>query len=142
MARGVAVASACLLAFLGTAWAQKAESYSDCLKRFPEAGKYRLGPKLLEGMVQKQSLPQPAGLPADKDADANVAILIDQHGSVACAAGFSGDPALVEAGVKAARQWKFKPYILDGRPIVIGGNLYFHYSKGRVVAGFEPYDKP
>jgi hypothetical protein len=141
MARAIAAACVCLLAFIGSAYGQKPESYATCMKRFPEAGKYRLGAKVLEGMVQQRSLPQATGLPKDKDADANIAILIDQHGSVACAAGFSGEPALVEASVQAARQWKFAPYLLDGRPIVVGANLYFHYSKGRVVAGFVPYEK-
>ena len=141
MARAVPIAILWLLALSAAAWAQKPESYSECMKRLPEAGKYRLGAKLLEGMVKKQTLPEVDGLPKDKDADANIAILIDQHGSVACAAGFSGDPALVEAGVKAARQWKFTPYLLEGRPIVVGANLYFHYSTGSVVAGFAPYEK-
>jgi len=92
-------------------------------------------------MVLKRRLPQASELPKNTGSDANVAIMIDQNGSVACAAGFSGDPALIEAGIKAARQWKFKAYVLDGRPIVIGANLYFHVSKGSVVAGFAPYEK-
>ena len=141
MARAVVIAFACLLSFIGPACAQKSKSYSECLKRFPEAGMYRLGPQVLEKIVQNQSLPRVSGLPMEKDADANIAILIDQHGAVACAAGFSGEPALVEASVKAARQWKFKPSVLAGRPIVVEGNLYFHYSNGTVVAGFVPYEK-
>jgi hypothetical protein len=142
MSGAVAIASACLLAFLGSPCAQNSESYSECMKRVPEAGMYRVGATVLQRMARSESLPRASELPKDKDAEVDVAILIDQHGLVVCAAAFSGDPAFVEASVKAARQWKFKPSVLDGRPIVVSGNLYFHYSKGKVVAGFAPYQKP
>ncbi len=43
-------------------------------------------------------------------------LLISEEGDVKNVKVVSGDPALVSAAVDAARTWKFKPYIKDGKP--------------------------
>jgi TonB family protein len=40
--------------------------------------------------------------------------LIDEKGNVETATLVSGDPTLVSAAIEAAKQWKYKPYLLNG----------------------------
>ena len=44
---------------------------------------------------------------------------IDPTGHVVEATIISGDPLLTEAAIKAAEQWQFEPYQLDGQPIAV-----------------------
>jgi protein TonB len=32
---------------------------------------------------------------------------------------FSGHPALAQAAIDAVKQWKYKPYLLDGIPVEV-----------------------
>ncbi len=51
------------------------------------------------------------------------AVLLEAHiakdGSIASVKAISGDSQLARAAVDAVRQWKYKPYFLDGQPIDI-----------------------
>ncbi len=40
-----------------------------------------------------------------------------QDGSVGDIEVVTGDPLLTEAAVHAVRQWKYQPYLVDGRPV-------------------------
>jgi len=44
---------------------------------------------------------------------------IDTAGHVVEATVISGDPLLTESAIKAAEQWQFEPYQLDGQPIAV-----------------------
>jgi TonB family protein len=57
-----------------------------------------------------------------------VKILVSETGDVESAEIVSGDPILAKAAVDAAKQWKFKPFIKDGRPIKTTAQLPFNFA--------------
>jgi len=56
-----------------------------------------------------------------------VKVLITESGEVGKAEGTSGDPILVAAAVTAAKEWKFKPFIQDGKACEINAMILFNF---------------
>lgn len=50
-----------------------------------------------------------------------VEIVVDEEGKVMAAQAESGHPLLQAAAVKAAREWRFSPTLLDGKPVKVLG---------------------
>lgn len=46
-------------------------------------------------------------------------ININRQGSVWNAVRVSGEPELADAAINAVKQWKFRPYLLNGKPVEI-----------------------
>lgn len=44
---------------------------------------------------------------------------IDTNGNVSDLKVLKGDPILAEASMEAVKQWKYKPYLLDGEPVLV-----------------------
>ena len=57
-----------------------------------------------------------------------VEVRIDEKGKVSSADRVSGDPELENAALEAARQWKFTPATLHGRPIQVIQRITFQFS--------------
>ncbi len=57
-----------------------------------------------------------------------VQVVIDEQGSVTSARAVSGHPLLQDASVDAARQWVFKPTIINGKPAKVSGSLSFSFA--------------
>jgi TonB family protein len=57
-----------------------------------------------------------------------VQITIDEKGNVIDASMISGHPLLEDVSLKAAREWKFKPTLLNGAPISVQGILTFSFT--------------
>lgn len=77
------------------------------------------------------SKPQPPYPPIAKAARASgmvtVQVTVDEEGNVIQAAPVSGHPLLQAAAVAAARQAKFSPTLLSGRPVKIKGLLTYNF---------------
>jgi TonB family protein len=58
----------------------------------------------------------------------HVQVVIDEKGVVTDAAVISGPKALRGASIEAARQWRFKPLVLEGRPAKAQGVLTFNFT--------------
>lgn len=56
-----------------------------------------------------------------------VQVVVDEQGNVATAKAVSGHPLLQQAAVDAARQWTFKPTIVDGRAAKMSGVISFSF---------------
>ena len=54
-----------------------------------------------------------------------VRVTIDQDGTVASAESLNGNSPLKELAEEAARQWKFEPVLVDGRPVKVESTLTF-----------------
>ena len=76
-------------------------------------------------------LPKPAYPPIAKAAHAsgivNVQVMVDENGNVISANAVSGHPMLQAAAVAAARQAKFTPTKLAGRPVKVTGVLIYNF---------------
>jgi len=53
---------------------------------------------------------------------------ISKDGDVIDAKLISGHPGLGQAAIDAVKQWKFKPYLLDGNPIDIQTDIAVNFS--------------
>src|SRR5262249_9325957 len=58
----------------------------------------------------------------------HVQVVFDEKGVVTDAAVISGPKALRDPSVEAARQWRFKPLVLEGRPAKGQGVLTFNFT--------------
>jgi TonB family protein len=63
-----------------------------------------------------------------------VKVEINEAGEVEHAEVVSGDPLLTDAALNAAKKWKFKPFIRDGKPTKVNTNLPFDFAfTGKIV---------
>lgn len=105
-----------------------------------EAGKPPSGeaPKSREkivsgGVINGKALskPQPAFPPIAKAARAQgtvtVQVLVDEEGYVISAVAISGHPLLQQASVAAARQARFAPMTLEGKPVKVSGVITYNF---------------
>ncbi|MGH9566767.1 MAG: hypothetical protein ACRD4I_12330, partial [Candidatus Angelobacter sp.] len=82
-------------------------------------------------------VPNASDLKSDRDSDVRVKITVDQHGSVVCAKGTEGDTALFQRSEEASRRWTFRPYLLNGNPIIVESSFVFHFHKGKASVRFR-----
>jgi TonB family protein len=96
----------------------------------PAGGEVKLLGDVAWGDVIKKSQPRyPAQAKRVNAAGpVNVQITISETGRVIQAKATSGHPLLREAAVEAARQWLFKPAILDGHPVKTETVLVFVFT--------------
>lgn len=77
-------------------------------------------------------LPKPAYPPAAKAVHAsgtvNVQVVVDESGSVTTADAISGHPLLRAAAVAAAKQARFSPTKLAGRPVKVSGIITYNFE--------------
>ena len=77
------------------------------------------------------SKPQPPYPPAAKAAHAQgvvtVQVTVDETGSVTAAKAVAGHPLLQAAAVAAAKQAKFSPTLLAGKPVRVSGVLTYNF---------------
>ena len=85
------------------------------------------------GLVKKKVLPDASGLEHSK-AKSNVAVrvVIGKDGMVRCAEAEGGNNDLGARSVEAAKQWQFKPYMLNGEPVSIEATIEFAFNKSKV----------
>jgi Gram-negative bacterial TonB protein C-terminal len=112
------------------------ESFKACIQPMIGRMTIRVSAGVIRGLVEQKALPDAADLKSVKNADVRVKVRIDESGNVACAMGDDGDTALFERSETAAKAWKFKPYILNGKPVIVESVFYFHFNKGKVVGKF------
>jgi TonB family protein len=78
------------------------------------------------------SLPKPAYPPSAKQVNASgtvmVQVLVDEKGNVVTAQAVSGHPLLRPAAVAAARQAKFSPTKLSGKPVKVSGMINYQFA--------------
>ena len=57
-----------------------------------------------------------------------VRAVISAQGVVEIAAAMSGPASLREAAVEAMRNWRYRPYLVNGKPVVVQTYINFHFS--------------
>jgi hypothetical protein len=85
------------------------------------------------GLVKKKVLPNVSGLEhAKAKSDVAVRVVIGKDGMVRCAEAEGGNNDLWARSVEAAKQWQFKPYMLNGEPVSIESTIEFAFNKSKV----------
>ena len=59
--------------------------------------------------------------------DVILRVAIDKQGNVISTNVMSGDPLLAEAAVNAVKQWKYKPYLLNGEPVELDTSIKIQF---------------
>ena len=54
-------------------------------------------------------------------------IVIDRGGNVTKATVAQGDPILARAAADAVKQWKYRPYTLDGKEVAVTAAVYVYF---------------
>ena len=91
------------------------------------------GPTISGGVLNGKatSKPQPSYPPLAKAARAQgmvtVQVTVDETGSVTSASAVSGHPLLHAAAIAAAKQAKFSPTLLSGKPVKVSGLLTYNF---------------
>lgn len=60
--------------------------------------------------------------------DVLLAYFIDTKGNVEDIVTVQGDPILAKAAIEALRQWKYKPYTLNGKPLEVETVTTIHFK--------------
>jgi protein TonB len=55
-------------------------------------------------------------------------VIIDKEGNVDNTQLISGHPLLAPAAIKAVKQWKYKPYLLNGNPIEVESQVTVNFT--------------
>lgn len=53
--------------------------------------------------------------------------IIDHEGHIADLTVVSGDPILAESAIKAVKQWEYRPYLLNGKPVEVETTIKVQY---------------
>src|SRR5688572_15976627 len=101
----------------------------------PLPGDSRSSGRTISGGVlngKATSLPQPPYPPAARQVKASgtvmVQVLVDEKGNVVIAQAVTGHPLLRPAAVAAARQAKFSPTRLSGKPVKVSGVINYQFT--------------
>jgi protein TonB len=54
--------------------------------------------------------------------------LIAQTGDIESVSLISGHPMLAPAAIEAVKQWKYKPYLLNGKPVVVDTEVQVNFT--------------
>ncbi|HEU5413229.1 MAG TPA: energy transducer TonB [Candidatus Angelobacter sp.] len=83
--------------------------------------KLRVSQGVAEGLVLHKVPPHYPEEAKEKHitGDVILGVTIDHSGNVSELKAISGDPLLARAAAEAVKQWKYKPYLLNGEPVEI-----------------------
>jgi protein TonB len=81
----------------------------------------RLSQGVTQGLLIKRVSPgYPKGaLQMRKEGKVELLASVDKTGAISALKVLSGDPVFAKSAVEAVRQWKYRPYLLNGEPVVI-----------------------
>ncbi len=91
---------------------------------------------VLQGNVAKKVQPTYPAIAKSARATGpvNVQITVNESGEVIDARVINGNPLLRDAALQAAKQWKFKPTELSGKPVKVQGIVTFNFTPGNTTA--------
>jgi TonB family protein len=58
-------------------------------------------------------------------------VIVDQQGGIAAVDLISGDPLLAPAAIEAVKQWKYRPYLLNGNPVEVETQIQVSFTLSR-----------
>ena len=81
-------------------------------------------------LVDQPAIPFPANVKADQGTVV-LQVLIGRDGTVQDVKFLQGSLAFVRSAIDGVRQWKFKPYTMNGRPVSVQTVLTMQFKPGR-----------
>jgi len=118
------------------AYGQNASGWScsdDLTKTEGDSRRVRVSVGVMETLAQNKTLPDVSDLKGKKlSSTVTLRIIIGKDGAVRCVDPVQGNTDLLPRSVEAARQWRFRPYLLHGQPIMVQTMIEFVFKKGKV----------
>jgi hypothetical protein len=104
----------------------------------------RVSGGVIFGMVEHRTLPEypEAAINAGLQGDVIFKIIIDETGKIVLSEPVEGQPLLIAASMDALRDFRFRPYQLNGTPIQVESQIGFHFDlngKGDKAKGKVEY---
>jgi TonB family protein len=100
----------------------------------------RVAGAVMVGLVEHRSLPEYPDQALTKGIEGDVIfkMIADETGKIVFSESVEGDPLLIAASTDALRDFRFRPYLLNGAPIRVESQIGFHFAlhrKGDTVKG-------
>jgi protein TonB len=96
----------------------------------PSLATVRISQGVSQGLLIKRVQPKypPAALAVHAQGAVQIEATIDKEGNVTNLKVLSGDSVLARAALEAVRQWRYKPYYLDGDPVEIQTEITVNFK--------------
>jgi len=96
----------------------------------PSLATIRISQGVSQGLLIKRVQPKypPAALAVRAQGAVQIEATINKEGNVTNLKVLSGDPVLSRAALEAVRQWRYKPYYLDGEPVEIQTQITVNFK--------------
>jgi len=96
----------------------------------PKPMRARVSPGVAAGLLRKRVAPEYPQKARDNRIQGTVVLKarISKDGDVAELSVVSGDSSLAEAAIKAVKQWKYKPFLLNGEPVEIETTIQVNFT--------------
>src|SRR5437660_8728340 len=96
----------------------------------PALATVRISQGVSQGLLIKRVQPKypPAALAVRAQGAVQIEATINKEGNVTNLKVLSGDPVLARAALEAVRQWRYKPYYLDGEPVEIQTQITVNFK--------------
>jgi TonB family protein len=96
----------------------------------PTLATVRISQGVSQGLLIKRVQPKypPAALAVRTQGAVQIQATINKEGNVTNLKVLSGDPVLARAALEAVRQWRYKPYYLDGNPVEIETQITVNFK--------------
>ena len=93
----------------------------------------RVSQGVSQGLLVKKVPPvyPAAALQMHKHGAVELLAKVGKDGSIAAVQVLSGDPALAKAATDAVKQWKYRPYLLNGEPVEIETQITVNFNEPR-----------
>jgi len=104
----------------------------------PPPSKIRVSGAVMQGLVEHRALPRYPDEAMTKGIQGDVVfkIVVDETGKIVLSVPVEGDALLVAASVDALRDFRFRPYLLNGSPVsAVESQLGFHFSVEKNAGG-------
>lgn len=90
----------------------------------------RVSSGVLQGLLASKVQPE---YPADArdqriQGEVRLQVTVDREGNVANIQVISGHPSLAPAAIEAVKQWKYRPYLLNGNPIEVLSQVVVNFT--------------
>ena len=97
----------------------------------------RVSTGVMLGLVEHKTMPVYPDEAMKKGIQGDVIfkIEVDETGKITASAPVEGDPLLIAASKDALRNFRFRPYLLNGTPTRVESQLGFHFSVEKTADG-------
>ena len=98
--------------------------------QIPARKRVRVSAGVMQGLLAKKVAPlyPPDAKNAKIEGTVWLKVIIDKEGNVATVQLISGHPVLAPAAIDAVKEWKYRPYLLNGEPVEVETQVRINFE--------------